>query len=103
MKIKFRKGQKLIYKKDKSTVTVDFVIKKSRFINGYIGPEIWVKDSDGRLWWDFPSQFKSKTIRPTRKPKVPKPLAVTGLATEGSLCDGGVPGCTCNQSASVAQ
>jgi len=104
---KFRKGQRVIcthYKK-KPVVTISEVYKGERWAN----TEIWVLErvnkKDGtfytKSWWGPPSWFKA--IRPIKKPKAPKSFAVTGLATEGSLCDAGIPGCSCNQSASVAQ
>lgn len=101
MATKFHKGQDLvcIHYKDLPLVTVDSIN----------GKEVWVIEHDnGRLWWGPASWFraipivKRKKIRPIRKPKTPKKFVVTGLATEGSLCDSGIPGCSCNQSASVA-
>jgi len=70
---------------------------------------IWVNFYvKSRKVWDcnyefFKSHFvevahTKKAAKPIRKPKTPK-----GLMFEGSLCDNGIPGCSCNQSASVGQ
>jgi hypothetical protein len=97
MKSKFKKGQFLICTHYHDLPPV--------IVNSIHGKEVWVIDGDtGKLWWgpaswfQVPAKPKKKAAKPIRKPKTPK-----GLMFEGSLCDNGIPGCSCNQSASVGQ
>lgn len=99
MKTKFRKGQKVVcvHYKDKPVVIVDSVDVRY--------DQLWVRNTVTKprvsdYWWGPLSWFKPvcKKIHPIKKPRGPR-----GLVDEGSLCDNGIPGCSCNQSASIAQ
>ena len=96
MKTTFKKGQRVvcIHYKAKPIVTVDHWDSRNE--------ELWVNEPKckNQYWWGPLSWFKPvrKKIRTVKKPRGPR-----GLIDEGSLCDNGIPGCTCNQLASVAQ
>lgn len=90
MKItKLHKGQKVVcvHYKDHPIVKVDSIWKN----------EVWVREFKPKrgsgIWWGPRNWFKA----------LPKRKVLTKRTSSGKLCDDGVLGCTCNQSASVAQ
>jgi len=101
MKSKFKKGQKVRCDQyqDKPTCVITDIREGSYDANRL---EIWVREVPNKTgttdWWGPEIWFTAIKKKAIRKPKAP-----TGLAYEGSLCDNGIPGCTCNQSASVSQ
>lgn len=93
---RFRVGQWVIctHYKNKPKVQITDIYRDRNPV------EIWVEEETKKSlwsWWGPVEWFKA--IRPVRRPKGPrKPTRHSGF-----LCEDNVAGCTCNQSASVAQ
>lgn len=96
MPSKFRKGQLLI-----CTHYRDRPLVKVTSIRGH---EVWVIEArrfDNSSWWGPRSWFKAKATKKRKVAKKVNKIMAEHERNRARLCDAGVPGCTCNQVASI--